>query len=147
LEELLEHQQAEVRASKIAIEALHKENNRLEKTRKLTEKQWEESLTAMSGRDKAIQNMADHKQSILTKLSESELVNRVCTTELADLQKQFRRKEQELEELHRAHSQIQTELRDVLSIQKDDKLSLNKSHFAEASLSKDLKDLINTAKV
>ena len=93
-EDLLNQQQAEVRAAKMAIETLHKENNVLERTREATEKQWEESLTAMSGRDKAIQSMQDHKQTILTKLSESDVANRVYKAEQANLQGRLTKKEQ-----------------------------------------------------
>ena len=94
LEGLLSQQQAEVRAAKAAIETLHKENNLLEKTRGTTEKQWEDSLIAMSGRDKAIQSMQIHKQNILTKLSESEVANRVYKAEQESLQARLSKKEQ-----------------------------------------------------
>ena len=83
-----------MRAAKAAIETLHKENNLLEKTRSATEKQWEDSLIAMSGRDKAIQSMQDHKQNILTKLSESEVANRVYKAEQESLQARLSKKEQ-----------------------------------------------------
>jgi len=70
-----------VTSAKASIEALNKENNRLEKTRAATEKQWEDSMIAMSGRDKAIQNMQNSTQAIYMRLSESNVTNRVYEAE------------------------------------------------------------------
>lgn len=69
------------------------ENNRLEKTRTATEKQWEESLTAMSGRDKAIQSMSDRAQIVSTKLSEADLVNKISKTEQTEAANRMSKKE------------------------------------------------------
>lgn len=66
----------------------------MEKTRDATEKQWEDSLIAMSGRDKAIQSMQDHKETILTKLSETEVANRVYKAEQNNMAARLSKKEQ-----------------------------------------------------
>jgi hypothetical protein len=70
-----------VTSAKASIEALNKENNRLEKTRAATEKQWEDSMIAMSGRDKAIQNMQNSTQAVYMRLSDSNVTNRVYEAE------------------------------------------------------------------
>ncbi|KAJ3342081.1 hypothetical protein HDU91_000586, partial [Kappamyces sp. JEL0680] len=74
-------------------------------------------------------------------LSESELVNRVYKTEQSDLERRLLKKEQEYEELHRAHGQVQSDLKNALKSLEDSKLQLSKSHYAETSYVEEVKEL------
>jgi len=109
--ELLEQQQAEVSTAKQAIETLHRENNRLEKSKAATEKQWEDSLTAMSGRDKAIQSIQDHSQAVATKLTEAEHSNRYFKTESIGVSAQLAKKETECRQLLKLNDHLSSELK------------------------------------
>ena len=60
---------------------INAEIHELTKHKEATVKQWEESLSAMSNRDKTIQSIANIKEKVETKLHEVSVVNRAVKSD------------------------------------------------------------------
>ncbi|KAJ3270821.1 hypothetical protein HDV01_007370 [Terramyces sp. JEL0728] len=131
-------QQSEVRAAQHTINILHKEVREVNAAKQAIEKQWEEALSAMSNRDKSIQQMANTLEKRKTVLIEAQNVNKVYKKETSELSSNLAKKEQEIEELKRQAANSQSSLESTQHNYNETNLALNQAKQIQDMLNKEL---------
>ncbi|KAJ3254091.1 hypothetical protein HK103_007552 [Boothiomyces macroporosus] len=131
-------QQSEVLAAQHTINILHKEVREVNAAKQAIEKQWEEAMSAMSNRDKSIQQLANNLEKRKTTLIESQNVNKVYKKETSELSANLAKKDQECEELKRQIANLQSSLEAVHQNYNETTLALNQSKQIQDMLNREL---------
>ncbi|KAJ3319323.1 hypothetical protein HDV06_006431 [Boothiomyces sp. JEL0866] len=131
-------QQSEVLAAQHTINILHKEVREVNSSKQAIEKQWEEAMSAMSTRDKSIQQLANNLEKRKTILIESQNVNKVYKKETSELSSNLAKKDQECEELKRQIANLQSSLETVQHHYSETNLALNQSRQIQDMLNREL---------
>ncbi|KAI9340581.1 hypothetical protein BDR26DRAFT_353931 [Obelidium mucronatum] len=93
MELIMEAQKQETGIANQTIAKMHSEISSLKASKKRMEKQWEESMTAMTKRDITFQSVEQQKEEIKEDLNETALINNALKNELEETSKRFTMKE------------------------------------------------------
>ncbi|KAL7750833.1 hypothetical protein RI367_003790 [Sorochytrium milnesiophthora] len=106
-------QQQETRAAQNAISRMSHEITRTNELRQALEKQWEDSLIAMTKRDSALQTVEKAHEDAKKSVVEGENVVRSLKSDNERLEKKNKELEMEIERLHKTTTDLATDVADL----------------------------------
>ncbi|KAI8855305.1 hypothetical protein BC829DRAFT_359323 [Chytridium lagenaria] len=141
LELVLEAQKHETGMAMQTIAKLNREINELVASKKRTEKQWEDAITAMSKRDVTMQEVDQSREKIHEEFLDSQNIIRVLKIEKEEADKKLKDKELECEGLHSQVQFLRSSLASSDSKQRDTRASLVEAQVAESLYREELNKL------
>ncbi|KAJ3107366.1 hypothetical protein HDU97_004248 [Phlyctochytrium planicorne] len=138
LELVLEAQKHETSTAMQTIAKLNREINELNASKKKTEKQWEDAITAMSKRDVTMQEVDKNRDLLREDLLESQNIIRVLKMEREEADKKLKDKELECEGLQNQVQFLRSNLSSIDSKQRETRASLVEAQVAESLYKEEL---------
>ncbi|KAJ3214334.1 hypothetical protein HDU67_001775 [Dinochytrium kinnereticum] len=138
LELVLEAQKHETATATQTIAKLNREINELAASKKRTEKQWEDAITAMSKRDITMQEVDQSRENIKEEFLESQNIIRVLKIEKGEADKKLKEKELECEGLQSQVQFLRSSLSSIDSKQRETRASLVEAQVAESLYKEEL---------
>ncbi|KAJ3015681.1 UNVERIFIED_CONTAM: hypothetical protein HDU68_012615, partial [Siphonaria sp. JEL0065] len=138
MELIMEAQKQETGIANQTIAKMHSEISSLKAAKKKMEKQWEESMTAMTKRDVTFQSVEQQKEEIKEDLNETALINNALKNELELTTKKFTMKELECKGLEDKIQFLQASLRALEIKQQETRGSLVEAQVAESLYKQEL---------
>ncbi|KAJ3033332.1 hypothetical protein HDV00_006488 [Rhizophlyctis rosea] len=138
LEETLRAQRGETSMAQVSINKMHREITDLNSQQKMITKQWEESIAAMAKRDQAFQAVESNRETIKSKLDETEKVNRALKTDVEKREDELSKKEHENASLSALLATVRTNLINVDSKAREARNALVEAQVAESLYKQEL---------
>ncbi|KAI8819061.1 hypothetical protein BJ741DRAFT_179644 [Chytriomyces cf. hyalinus JEL632] len=135
---IMEAQKQETAIANQTIAKMHFEITALKTDKKRLEKQWEESMSAMSKRDLTFQSVEEQKETVQENLSISEMEKRALRNELETVTRKFNAKELDCKGLEDQIQFLHTSLRTLESKQREVRSSLTEAQVAESLYKQEL---------
>ncbi|KAJ3140874.1 spermatogenesis-associated protein 17 [Physocladia obscura] len=139
---IMDAQKQETGIANQTISKMHQEINTLKAVNRKMEKQWEESMTAMTKRDQAFQSVEFQKEQIKEDLGEAATVSNALKLELEEATKRLVMKELECKSLEDKNQFLQATVRNLETKQQETRSTLVEAQVAE-SLYKQERDKVS----
>jgi chromosome segregation ATPase len=117
---------------------LNLEINDLEESKKQTEKQWEDALSAMAKRDQTFQSVFDAREKLKEELLDSENSRRVLKIEKEEAEKKLREKELDCQGLEAQVQFLKSSLSTMDNRQRETRSALVEAQIAESLYKQEL---------